>query len=118
MILCSFLTVKILVMKKTAYERLKEKVTEKERERTRKFLDMVDKWEAEIQHKEETSAQKVIDYLWETEMDHFLENHDISSPYEKEDVSEWIRICEEKGYTDHIFYHLMVLSHAYDLRKQ
>lgn len=60
----------------------------------------------------EKSLKKLVNYNWEEEMKHFMETYDIHIQ-SQDNLEEWIKICEEKNYINHIFYNLMILKSAY-----
>jgi hypothetical protein len=60
----------------------------------------------------EESLWQVIDYNWKDERDNFEETYETEIDWD-DDIDKWIKFCQEKGWTNHIFYHLMILKSAY-----
>jgi hypothetical protein len=55
------------------------------------------------------SMMKVVDYLWEKEMRHFEETYSLQIE-SQDDLKTWIKLCEKNGWTEHIFYNLMLMK--------
>lgn len=55
------------------------------------------------------TIQKIIDYNWRDELEDFQETYEVEIQ-SQDSLKAWIEICETNGWTDHIFYHLMVIS--------
>ena len=55
----------------------------------------------------EECLDKVIDYNWDAEKTHFEETYDVEVD---DDLDKWIKECKIKGYTEHVFYSLMVVK--------
>lgn len=55
------------------------------------------------------SMMKVVDYLWEKEMRHFEETYSLQIE-SQDDLQTWIKLCEKNGWTEHIFYNLMLMK--------
>lgn len=51
---------------------------------------------------------KLITYSWAEELRSFQETFEVEIQ-SQDDLDTWIRVCQEKGWTNHIFYSLMVL---------
>jgi len=56
------------------------------------------------------SIEKLIEHNWETEMNAFIKKYELSGIPSNDTLGTWIKLCEIKGWTDDIFYHLMVLK--------
>jgi hypothetical protein len=54
------------------------------------------------------AIRKVVDYLWEDEKKDFEALHDV----EVVDIPDMIRMSEHSGWTDHIFYQLMIIKNC------
>ena len=55
------------------------------------------------------SMLKVVNYLWETEMKSFQEEYEVEIQ-SQDDLIPWIKACEDNGWTNHIFYNLMLMK--------
>lgn len=55
------------------------------------------------------SIKWIIDQYWNDEMKHFVETYECHIQ-SQDTIEAWIEACEKNGWTDHTFYHLMVLS--------
>ena len=55
------------------------------------------------------SMLKVVNYLWETEMKNFQEEYEVEIQ-SQDDLIPWIKACEDNGWTNHIFYNLMLMK--------
>lgn len=55
------------------------------------------------------SMMKVVDYLWEKEMRHFEETYSVQIE-SQDNLQTWIKVAEEQGLTNHIFYNLMLMK--------
>lgn len=54
--------------------------------------------------------KKVVDYLWESELKHFEETYEVEIQ-SQDSLEDWINACQKNGWTDHIFYTLMLIKH-------
>lgn len=59
------------------------------------------------------AIRKVVDYLWVDEMRSFEEEYEVEIQ-SQDSIEEWIKACEERWGTDHIFYWLMILKSEYE----
>ena len=58
------------------------------------------------------SLIKTIEYSWQDEMSHLLEETGLEHETDSidDDLDRWIKWCNDNNYTNHIFYHLMILK--------
>ena len=56
-----------------------------------------------------TSITHLLDYCWADELKHFEQEYNIELKVSEESFVDWIKLCEENGWIDHIFYHLLIL---------
>lgn len=54
------------------------------------------------------AIRKVVDYLWEDEKKDFEALHDV----EVVSIPDMIKTCNHSGWTDHIFYQLMIIKNC------
>ena len=58
--------------------------------------------------KQTKSLAKLIEYNYENEVTHFEEEYDVdTTEMSHQDI---IDLCEAEDYTDHILYHILILS--------
>ena len=55
------------------------------------------------------SMMKVVDYLWEAELKSFQEKYEVEIQ-SQDSLQSWIEVCENNGWTKHIFYNLMLMK--------
>lgn len=61
-----------------------------------------------LSDKQVKSLAKLIEYNFENEVTHFEEEYDVdTSEMSNQDI---IDLCEAEDYTDHILYHILILS--------
>ena len=63
-----------------------------------------------LTEKQLESLAKLIEYNYDSEITNLEETYDVDTTHMSE--QDIIHLCEKEGYTDHIFYHILVLSAA------
>lgn len=54
--------------------------------------------------------QTLVEYNWKDEKKHFCEEYEIEMSPGNDSLDDWIKFIEEKGWTNHIYYSLLILK--------